>query len=48
MRIAAFVSRMVSPDPENWLGSWDVLHMGTAGSAAVLGLGDLVCVSRTR
>ena len=42
MRTAAQVSRMVSPDPESWLGSWDVLHMGTAGSAAVLGLDDVV------
>jgi guanine deaminase len=42
MRTAAFVSRTVTPDPEQWLGTWEVLHMGTAGSAAVLGLGDLV------
>ena len=41
MRTAVQVSRIVSPDPEEWLGSWEVLHMGTAGGAAVLGLGDL-------
>ena len=42
MRMAAFVSRVMTPEPEQWLGSWEVLEMGTAGSARVLGLGDRV------
>ena len=42
MRTAAQVSRLVSPDPDEWLGSWDVLYMGTAGSASALGFNDLV------
>ncbi len=42
MRMASFVSRIVTPDPDDWLGTEDVLKMGTAGGASVLGLGDLV------
>ena len=42
MRMAAFVSRLVSPDPEHWLGTWEVLNLATAGGAAVLGLGHLI------
>jgi cytosine/adenosine deaminase-related metal-dependent hydrolase len=42
MRMAAFVSRLVTPDPEGWLGTWEVLELGTAGGAAVLGLGDMI------
>ncbi len=42
MRMAAFVSRLVSPDPEHWLGTWEVLNLATAGGAAVLGLGQLI------
>ncbi len=38
MRTAAHVSRLVSPDPETWLGSWDVLSLGTDRAAQVLGL----------
>ena len=42
MRMASFVSRIVTPDPDDWLGSEDVLKMATTGSASVLGMGDLV------
>lgn len=42
MRMAAFVSRIVTLEPEDWLGSWDVLEMGTVGSASALGLGNEV------
>ena len=42
MRAAAFVSRIVTPDPDTWLGTWDVLRLGTSGGAEVLGLGDVV------
>ncbi|MEE9209766.1 MAG: amidohydrolase family protein, partial [Kiloniellales bacterium] len=42
MRMAAFVSRLVSPDPEHWLGTWEVLNLATAGGAAVLGLGQAI------
>ncbi len=38
MRMAAFVSRIVSPDPTDWLGTWDVLVLGTLGGAQVLGM----------
>ncbi len=40
--MAAFVSRLVTPDPEAWLGTWEVLKLATAGGAAVLGLGDAI------
>lgn len=40
MRAAAFVSRLHDPDPERWLGTWEVLKAATAGSAAVLGMAD--------
>ncbi|MDJ0951670.1 MAG: amidohydrolase [Alphaproteobacteria bacterium] len=39
MRMASFVSRIVSPDPEHWLGTWEVLEMATLGSAKALGFG---------
>ena len=42
MRMAAFVSRIVTPDPEEWLGTWEVLKLGTAGGATVVGLGDTI------
>lgn len=42
MRMAAFVSRMDKPAPEDWLGTWEVLELGTSGSAAVLGFGDAI------
>jgi guanine deaminase len=42
MRLAAFVSRIVTPEPERWLGTWEVLELATAGGAKVLGLGDQI------
>ena len=42
MRTAAFVSRIVTPDPGEWLGTWEVLELGTASGAAVLGLGGVI------
>jgi 5-methylthioadenosine/S-adenosylhomocysteine deaminase len=38
MRAAAFVSRMHSADPENWLSTWDVLHAATLGGAQLMGM----------
>lgn len=40
MRTAAFVSRMTSPDYNNWLGASEALDLATRGSATVLGHGD--------
>ena len=37
MRIATFVSRVVSADYETWIGADEVIDMATCGSAAVLG-----------
>ena len=42
MRMAAFVSRIVDPDPDTWLGTWEVLQAATLGGASVLGLGGLI------
>ncbi|MEM8794426.1 MAG: amidohydrolase family protein [Pseudomonadota bacterium] len=38
MRAAAYVSRIASPDPDRWLGAWDVLRMGSVGGAELMGL----------
>ena len=37
MRIGAFPSRVVSPDPETWISTENVIDMATRGGAAVLG-----------
>ena len=42
MRMAAFLSRIVAPNPEDWLGTWEVLELGTTGGAGVLGIADFV------
>lgn len=42
MRMAAFVSRVVTKAPETWLGTWEVLEMATVGSAHALGMGDAI------
>jgi len=42
MRTAANVSHIVAPDPADWLGTWDVLELGTSGAAGVLGMGDRI------
>ena len=40
--MAAFVSRVMTPEPDNWIGTWDALQLGTIGGAKVLGMGDLI------
>ncbi len=42
MRAAALVSRVAAPDPDDWLGTWDVIEAATAGGAAVLGMAGTV------
>jgi cytosine/adenosine deaminase-related metal-dependent hydrolase len=42
LRMAAFVSRMAAPEPEDWLGTWEVLRLGTLGGAAVLGMDGMI------
>ncbi|HWJ99778.1 MAG TPA: amidohydrolase family protein [Xanthobacteraceae bacterium] len=37
MRMAALVSRVVSAEPDRWLGVWDVLSAATENGAKVLG-----------
>lgn len=37
LRMAAFVSRTKQAVPADWLGTWEVLEMGTRGGARVLG-----------
>jgi 5-methylthioadenosine/S-adenosylhomocysteine deaminase len=42
MRLAAFVSRVFDRAPEDWIGSAEALRLATEGSAAVLGMADLI------
>ena len=42
MRMASFVSRIVDPNPDTWLGTWEVLRAATLGGACLLGLGGLI------
>lgn len=42
MRLAAFVSRIVTPDPDRWLGTWEVLTLATEGGARALGMADAI------
>jgi 5-methylthioadenosine/S-adenosylhomocysteine deaminase len=42
MRLAAYVSRVFDRPPEDWIGAADALRMATEGSAAVVGMGDLI------
>ncbi len=42
MRMASFVSRIVSREHDSWLGTWEVLSLATMGSAAALGMGDRI------
>lgn len=41
-RLAAFVSRVFDRPPEAWIGAAEALRLATEGSAAVLGMGDLI------
>jgi guanine deaminase len=42
MPLAAFVSRVFDRPPEDWIGAAEALRLATEGSAAVLGMGDLI------
>ncbi len=42
MRLAAFVSRVFDRPPEAWIGAVEALQLATEGSAAVLGMADLI------
>ncbi len=42
MRLGAYVSRIFDRPPEAWIGSAEALRMATEGSAAVLGMADLI------
>jgi guanine deaminase len=41
-RLAAYLSRVRTPDYRQWLGADEALALATAGSAGVLGLGDQI------
>jgi 5-methylthioadenosine/S-adenosylhomocysteine deaminase len=40
MRLAAFISRVTTPDEARWIAAAEALHMATEGSAHALGWGD--------
>jgi guanine deaminase len=40
VRLAAYLSRVRTPDHERWVAAGEALAMATEGSAAVLGMGD--------
>jgi guanine deaminase len=42
MRLAAFVSRVFDRAPQDWIGAAEALRLATEGSAAVLGMSDLI------
>lgn len=42
MRLASFVSRVVTPDTEGWLETSEVIAMATRGSAKTLGFGESI------
>jgi 5-methylthioadenosine/S-adenosylhomocysteine deaminase len=42
MRLAAFVSRVFDRPPVEWIGAAEALRLATEGSAAVLGMGELI------
>jgi guanine deaminase len=42
MRLAAFVSRVFDRAPEDWIGAAEAIRLATEGSAAVLGMGELI------
>jgi 5-methylthioadenosine/S-adenosylhomocysteine deaminase len=41
-RLAAYLSRIVTPDRHQWLSADDAFELATAGSAQVLGFGDRI------
>jgi len=42
MRLSAFVSRVFNRMPEQWMGAAEALRLATEGSAAVLGMGEMI------
>lgn len=42
MRMAAFVSRVHGPDPQQWLTAAEAFEAATKGSAGALGMGNLI------
>ncbi len=42
MRDGAVASRLHTPDPDGWLGTWDVIDAATLGGAKVMGMDDLI------
>ena len=42
MRLAAYVSRVFDRAPEEWIGTAEAIRLATEGSAAVLGMADLI------
>lgn len=42
MRLSAYVSRVFDRPPEDWIGAPEALLLATEGSAAVLGMADLI------
>ncbi len=42
MRVAAYASRVVTPDFDRWLGSAEIMAMATDGSAAAMGFGGRI------
>ena len=42
MRLTAFVSRVFDRPPDAWIGAVEALQLATEGSAAVLGMADLI------
>ncbi|MFQ5930956.1 MAG: amidohydrolase family protein, partial [Nitrospiraceae bacterium] len=42
MRLASFVSRVVTADYTRWLGTWEVLALATTGGATALGLDGVI------
>ncbi len=46
IRAGALASRLHTPDPDGWLGTWDVLHAATLGGARVMGMeGVIGCIA---
>ena len=41
LRLAAFLSRIADPDPQQWLSAMDAFRAATAGSARVLGFAGI-------
>ncbi|HZT18379.1 MAG TPA: amidohydrolase [Dongiaceae bacterium] len=41
-RLAAFISRVLTPDFRRWLGADEVFYMSTEGSARAMGLGGMI------